>query len=143
MAQSNGLALLQRLIKVEPALVVDVMVEIDVHTCGGVVEQKPTCLRKRITVGIGRHQHSTYRERGFEQALGGIVTQMALTGNLLPRQALVVVTQQFENAIFQHETGSLEDGRSPRYELGQSLCLTRRQLVGSVAVLKRWRKMHE
>ena len=49
--QSLRLTITQRFLKVEPTLVVDVLVEVDVYTCGSVGGKKPAGLCQRIAVG--------------------------------------------------------------------------------------------
>ena len=49
--QPLWLTMTQRLLKMEPPLVVDVVVEVDVYTGGCVGGQKPTGLCQRIAVG--------------------------------------------------------------------------------------------
>ena len=57
MLQTCGFSFFQSIFKLKPALVVDVVVEVDVHADGGVGEEEETGLRHGETVGVFVQNH--------------------------------------------------------------------------------------
>ena len=135
MAQAGGLALTQGLFKVEPSFVVHVVVEVDVHPRGRVVDQKPARLGQGEALGVLVHQHRAYTQRCFHQHLYGVDRQAGLRGHFADGHALIAVAQQVENAQLQHQARSLEHNRSPGYPLCPCLSLAGRQVLFRICFL--------
>ena len=87
----------------EPTFVVHIVVEVDVHTCGRVVDQEPTCLRQRIAVGLRIHEDRADAQRSLQQTFHSIITQFGFLADLLTRQTLIGIAQEVENTPFQHQ----------------------------------------
>lgn len=65
MAQACGSAFLQRFFEVESSLVVNVVIEVDVHTGSGIVEQEPSRFGKREALCLRIKEHGTYAQGCF------------------------------------------------------------------------------
>ena len=83
MLQTRRTALTQRLLQMEQALIVHVVVEVHIHPRAGIRQEKPARLRQRKAglltislpfggVGGGFYQHRSDGERSFHQHLHGI-----------------------------------------------------------------------
>ena len=142
MSQSFRFAVLQRLLQMEPTFVVHIVVEVDIHPRGGIVQQKPARLRQRETVRLWVYQYRSDTERGFQETLHGIVRQTRLSHNLLSRQSLVSIPQQVEDAPFHHQSRRLEHHGSPGNELRQPLCVPRTQLFLGIFFLQCLTQFH-
>ena len=133
MFQSLWLTITQRFLKMEPALVVDVVVEVDVYAGGSVGGQKPAGLCQRIAVGGGVDDDDSDGERGFQQTLDGIVRISCLRTNLCTSKPVLGVAYHIEDTPFQHDDAcGLEHGRSPGDELRQPLRVECRQRLFAI-----------
>ena len=119
----------------EQAFVVHIVVEVEVHAGGTIVQQEPARLRECEAVCLWVDQYRAYTERGLQKALHGIVGVARLRAYLLSRQSLVGIAQQVEDAPFHHQSRSLEDDWSPGDELRQPLCLAGTQLFVGILLL--------
>ena len=100
--QSLGLAVLQGLLQMEPAFVVHVVVEVDVHARGRIVQEEPARLRQRVPIRLRVSQDGADAERSLQQTLHGVVRQTSLLTDVLPCQTLVGIAQHVEDAPFHH-----------------------------------------
>ena len=132
MLQALWLTMTQRLLKVEPAFVVDVVVEVDVYTRGSVGGQKPTSLGQRIAVGGRVNEEYPDGERSFQQTLDGIIGISCLRTNIFTCEPVVRVAYHIEDTPFQHDACGLEHGRSPGDELRQPLRVECRQRLFAI-----------
>ena len=142
MAQTFRASVAKALLQSEPPLIVHVVVKVDIHACGRVVQQKPSCLRQRETVGRRFDNQYAGSQRGLRQAFHGIVRQATAVADLSPRGPTVLITDEIQDAESQHQARHLENGGPPGDELSQPLCLTGRKLFFGVFVECR-RKMHD
>ena len=104
MLQAFRLAITQRLLQMEPSLIVDVVVEVDIDSRGSVVQQKPARLRQRIAVGLRVNENGTNAQRGFQQAFYGIIRQVGLLRQFLAGHTFLRVSDEVEDAEFNHQT---------------------------------------
>ena len=108
---------------IEPSEIIDVMIEIYVDPGGGIIYQKPTCLRDREAVGILVDKNQSDTERRLKKALGRVKRDTRLVGDLSGSHTLPAVTEHIHDAESEHDPRSLEDHRPERYELSEALCL--------------------
>ena len=136
MAETLRPAFFQRLLKMEPSFVVDIMVEVDVDLCRRVGEKKPPRLGNGVTVSVGIDQDGADTQRGLQETFHRIVGEMGLLRHLMTGEAVVAVAQQLEDTELHHQPGGLEDDGAPRDVLCQTLCLTRRELFARILFLQ-------
>ena len=126
--QTYGAPLFQRLVQIEHALIVHVVIHIQIHPRGLVVQEEPPCLRDAETVGLGIHHDDTDGERCFQQALHGIVRESRLLADLLTRDSVGRLVDQLQDAPLHHDPCRLEHHRPPGNDLCIALSLPSRLL---------------
>ena len=117
--QTYGPSLLQRLVEIEHTLIVHIMVHVDIHPRGLVVQEKPSCLCDTETLTLGIHHDDADGKRGFQQALQGIVGEVGLFADLPKGKSVVRLVDQFHDAPLHHDPCRLEHHRPP----GDDLCI--------------------
>ncbi len=73
MLEALGFAVYERFFEIEPALIIDIVIEIDVDPRRGVIQKEPSGLGNSEFVGFGVHENGPDAERGFRQAFDRIV----------------------------------------------------------------------
>ena len=89
--QALGPSVLQRFLQMEPSFVVHVVVEVDVHACGRIVQKEPARLRQRVPIRLRVSQDGADAEGSLQQTLHGVVRQTSLLTDVLPCQSLVSI----------------------------------------------------
>ena len=79
------------------------MVEIKVHTCGWIIEQKPSRLRQRVTLCLCIHKNSSNTQGCLKQTFHDIVRQSNLLAQFLTRHSIIRVAQQFQYTELHHQ----------------------------------------
>ena len=136
MLQTRRTTFAQRLFEPEQTLVVDIVIEVEVGTRGGVGEQEIARLGNGEAVGVGIDKHGADGERCLEKHLHGIVGKARGFHDFGLRQAVDVVAQQVEDAELDHQTTYLEHHRAPRDELRLALGLAGSEVLTGVGFLK-------
>ena len=121
MLQPGGTSFLEGFFQAKQPFVVHVVIEVHIHPCGRVVEQKPAGLGDGETLAFGVNKDSAYRQRCLKENFHGVVAQAGSLAQLAACETIIAITEQVKDAKFHHQSRHLKHHWRERYKFSQSL----------------------